>query len=641
VAFLTLVVMAAVHQASSRITLTLNVAQRLALGGGAGFLSAGVAAALSAPLMISRIGWGRIASWPAAETFWYLLVLPAAQFGALAGIVATGAGMLAGSGHRRLSPARIPSNSRRRSMASLAQAPRRGSVFGPQPVTSGALWSAPDITRTLCAAVRIDSVFRRQVLDLLTQSRLRAITPSLGVDLRPVLRHAVEADHQELRRDLRRLIPLGMAVLWPIVAEILLGISEWVPLLAPPLLLLTLSLPLMIAAVALAIEFQYFWAIEGSLAELHEARRRSDEPIPVPPMPQSPAMIERLTAIDEAQRGLVTVSGHLRPFEGMGETLDSWRLTLPLTRTKLASAKKLPVNHSPEDPVLPISEPKLIAAVRDRLTAVDDSQRRFGFPGVHVEERFFVNGASLREHELLLPAVGEPVRVLLSPDDLASAAHTNSNTTRRYLVSRIASWNGHIVTSTLLRVCTDGGFLQVECEKTVERPLSSHYRALVTGGTGDARPSLGLVLTRSAGTFLVGMLVAPFALLGRALETWAQRRLRRREEHQACTERDFDYGALSSVRALASASEALTSYQFADVERQFRLIDRAVLLAVTDFLESSGLDISELRNYQMTILNHGVIQTGGVSMVGNQAVGVGAGVSGSSTTVMTKQGDTP
>jgi hypothetical protein len=46
-----------------------------------------------------------------------------------------------------------------------------------------------------------------------------------------------------------------------------------------------------------------------------------------------------------------------------------------------------------------------------------------------------------------------------------------------------------------------------------------------------------------------------------------------------------------------------------------------VLAALLDFLDERGVDTTEFRNRQMTILNQGVIQTGGISNVGNQAIG--------------------
>ena len=56
-------------------------------------------------------------------------------------------------------------------------------------------------------------------------------------------------------------------------------------------------------------------------------------------------------------------------------------------------------------------------------------------------------------------------------------------------------------------------------------------------------------------------------------------------------------------------------------------LNRHTLAALRDFLEAHGVDTTDFNQQQQTILNHGVIQQGGVSTIENLAVGQGASVS--------------
>jgi hypothetical protein len=95
----------------------------------------------------------------------------------------------------------------------------------------------------------------------------------------------------------------------------------------------------------------------------------------------------------------------------------------------------------------------------------------------------------------------------------------------------------------------------------------------------------------------------------------------RRARQQARDERAYDHGAAASAREIAADTAFHDHFQQADATRHLRSVERAALEAVADFLEEHGVDTTELRNRQLTIFNEGVIQTGGTTSVGVQAVG--------------------
>ena len=107
-----------------------------------------------------------------------------------------------------------------------------------------------EATRLLCAGVRLNSAFRQRVIDELVGHAERPVPPSLGVDLRPVLAHALQARRQEVRTALALLgvwiayFAVSLVITWDTVDDLSGGTSEFsfdtmlalVPLLDEPAL---------------------------------------------------------------------------------------------------------------------------------------------------------------------------------------------------------------------------------------------------------------------------------------------------------------------------------------------------------------------------------------------------------------------
>jgi hypothetical protein len=86
----------------------------------------------------------------------------------------------------------------------------------------------------------------------------------------------------------------------------------------------------------------------------------------------------------------------------------------------------------------------------------------------------------------------------------------------------------------------------------------------------------------------------------------------------------FDYGARLSVREIGMSPVYQNYFQVVDADRVTSAVQRHTLAAIREFLDARGYDTTDFRAQQQTILNQGVIQQGGTSIVGNQAIGAGS-----------------
>lgn len=104
----------------------------------------------------------------------------------------------------------------------------------------------------------------------------------------------------------------------------------------------------------------------------------------------------------------------------------------------------------------------------------------------------------------------------------------------------------------------------------------------------------------------------------RPLTRWNQRRANRRIIRENPT---FDYGAVTSIRELASSNEYRHYFQKLDREMFLKILERQILDSITNFLDVHNIDTSDLRAREDVILNNGVIVTGGSVAAQNLTVG--------------------
>ncbi|UQS29349.1 hypothetical protein J5J01_20630 [Streptomyces fradiae] len=591
-------------------------------------------------------------------------------FGLLLGLVIAAVyGPAGAAGPRAGRRARAPSPTSEGSTAMADDAPAAGGV-----AASVATGTEPgDATRYLCAAAYTDPVFARQVVDRLLGDRLGAVAVSPGVDLVPVARHSLTARRLRRERD-RRLAaaygaialfgPLWLLLVWPALS--LLGrasrvgepyaaergrhlprMSRWrlaatgccLPAGGAALGAALSSLPLpgavrwllgcywygvpaLLAAVAgAALALRAVLDEEADVdARMRGALRRGAfDPEGLPrPGAVEPWAAGRIAAVADAQRGNVHCHSGFSPFVGYGRRESAWTLTVPLLPAESARG------------VAAFDAWAVVARLRRRLVETADAlpsatgaDPRGARPVV--EDRVFVSGRELSGDGRLLPDPLRPPATRLPEEAVRQVVLRPDGTARHYLVSHVPLWGGEVVPSHLLHVAVADGALHLRCERYLLGPVRRDLHAV------DLLPPASL-MGRDRGALLSGALRrtggalwrAPWSCLADALAEYRRPRRLRAETRAAREDPAFDRGARFSVREYAQGPEYFHHFQPVDARHTLDALDRHALAAVRDFLDEHGVDTADFRAQSQTILNHGVLQTGGVSVVGNQAVGTGA-----------------
>ncbi|MGW0600535.1 hypothetical protein ACWD11_25830 [Streptomyces sp. NPDC002776] len=564
--------------------------------------------------------------------------------------------------------------------AALSRIRERSSTMAPSApsapdVPGGGLGAtAPgDTTRHLCAAAYTDPEFTRRVVDDVLRDELGAVAPSPGVDLVPVARHSLAARRLHRARD-RRLaaiylliaafgplwlvfghlafkalakasraprrvvrgrepVDTGAALRWLLstIAGLLLAGILWgrflsaLPLSGPWSWLAgsyARGIPPLLAVIGGGVWAYWVMAREELDVDrrLRGSLRRENFVAGSGPEPTESWAITAVGAVAKAQAGNVTVYSGFSPFIGQGVRQSQWSLSLPL----------LP--ERPGTPLTGFDTWDVVERLRARLhetavrhaTAAPPVDGGPSLAALEVEDRVFVSGTRITGDPRFLPALIKAPAARLPEAAVRDIARDPQGGPRHCLAAHLPLWGGAVVPSQLLHIAVVGKTLHLHCDRHVLTPLRPDLRGvdlLPDALTSAHRAGLLLSALRRSGGALFG---APRAVLGDAFREWGAPRRQRRERSAAKTDPAFDRGARLSIREHAMSAEYLDHFQRVDAERAFAALDRHALAAVRDFLDEHGVDTTDFRTQTQTILNHGVLQTGGVSVVGNQAVGQGA-----------------
>lgn len=501
-------------------------------------------------------------------------------------------------------------------------------------------------TRYLCAGAYLDQDFRRQVLRDVLEQEHRAVAPSYSIDVVPIIKHCLAAQRRETVRDglitvsilialvlafrevvgiltllysllcyLRALRHLGQgnlvgAAVQGVLGFILMTIGfSFVALSQAGIVGAGLSgVTGAVGASGTRVVFALFVATVGTAAVLvwyqvsehqiilDELTEDRFDPARAPAEP--PEHRDRLDYLGQSQYGNVTIYSRATsrfPFVGSGWMTDGWSLAIPLVPEKAGEAGGDGGGDGGEDggegpdatPPQPLTIEALYRRVRRALVHLADPERPEAerIAGLSLQDRLFVMGLLPDSHELI-DANRQP-RSRISRHDMMRLAEHERNTATYFLTTRISGWRGELEVTVFLYFNIRGNMLYVEFIATSLPPLKATFHVIDT----YERMSSNVVLR----AMLVSALATPRALLNAPINlanpviASIRHRLDVRAQVQQITSRiAFDYGAVSSVRAIGAEWQRENFFHTLDSNRYTSVVERRVIDAMGEVLGEFG-----------------------------------------------------
>lgn len=548
--------------------------------------------------------------------------------------------------------------------------PQQRSFFGHPDASAAPDPDRPlnDETRYLCAAAYLNNAFATTVISELIASH-RAVASSPGIDLVPVIRHCLNSRKLQLVRDIvlsllllaglvlatlptiailvaayaiSRMLPnvrwtrrsTGKMFLIAVVAALVLGmvIVLWfifqelnaaghtVPHLGPvstgpAAVVATIVLLLLLAATSTIFYHSVFTTLSDRLqpgattGHFAIADRRAEA---------------RIAEIGAAQRGNVTLYGGENPFVGTGTRGRAWSIAIELDR---ADSDRRGWPRLERDSQVAIDPVELHRRLRERLLKLDD-------PALPEHER--ISALTVRDH-----IVGEGLRrwesPLIDPDrkipySLASSAAVEAlirhpQAGLRYYLQVSVTDEGQpvmvdgqevisrscqeIVVSAFVYVAVEGRMFYLEYVPATLAPVARKYHIVDLLPKVTSGQFLFKVLLHTVRNAFGDLVHAPLGALGTLIRMYTEQKY---FGNEAVASEEYlfgDVGARISVREEGAALAAHTYIQQLDAAKYTRITERLVGETVLDYLEAQGADTAAYRASMTTVINSGVVISGG------------------------------
>lgn len=440
-----------------------------------------------------------------------------------------------------------------------------------------------DVTRlALASAVLLGSFYRMRVINRLRQPYVASV-PEPGLDAGLLYRVCCRLEQRETRFQLAQ---AGGAV-----GVFLVAAAGMQPVAA--MILLAMGLLQVAKKVQERFALQPLFTRDRFDLNDIEQRYPGNPPPTLPPPGQN----------------VVTYSG-FNPFDYSGIPAGGWSFALDASRAR----KDLGAGGQPKP-----------FEMTDLYEAVDDAVASLRLSALHSRDMLFVNGADLPQSGPLHKDTYARPRAVVEDADIAELMNSGDQRVRGYKWISSTDWGGHLVVSYFLRCTRQGNNLFVEASRFVLPPVGALHRLIDRMPRASFLSHLAwfvFTVAISLPAIAVGLLAGLAKLMTgivRALdiEDSALRRQIRRNPR-------YNWGAPAGLRRTMAGKEYDSYFQSMDQQMYEKALERQILDAIVDFLAAHDIDVSDIRERQTTILNHGIMIQSGNVRAGALAVGSGA-----------------
>lgn len=434
------------------------------------------------------------------------------------------------------------------------------------------------ITGYLASATYCMPTFRAMLRKEVVESWLKDVPSDEEVDLNVVIQHLRRAENRVLIRNVLLLV-IALIAFFGVLPQLdsYGGQDEAIG----QLLLLYIVAVFIMMFEGMSAENAGLSALDGSLPDDSEGQ------------------------FSQKRDNLIVYGGYL-PFVGSGVLVGAWSFALNVNR----SADEITGKKPPEE-----------FSVQDVYSAIEKDLAQLRIPGLSVYDRLYADGREISDNSVLLPEkFAKPVDTV-QEEVLNTFIDQPSQFVRHYKIFRIVHWGGDTAFTICFRCWKSEKMLFVEANSFVLPPLQRQFYTIdvlkgLSGLTRFRRLFAKMLFLAPFQTVLAPFLLAQLA--SRPIRHWFERRRIRKSIRRG--ER-FNYGATQSIRDSVIDDDYHVFFQRLDQIMYTKILEKELLDTLINFLESKGVDISDVKERSMTVLNNGVIVSGGTLKAQTLAVG--------------------
>ncbi|MCP4119438.1 MAG: hypothetical protein GY737_29370 [Desulfobacteraceae bacterium] len=334
--------------------------------------------------------------------------------------------------------------------------------------------------------------------------------------------------------------------------------------------------------------------------------------------------LKNITIDETAGQGITSedqnaiISGGYSPFTGYGFDLDSWSFTVNSKRPGQSA------DSNPQE--IDIKE----------LLEVISKKVKSNISGTELSDRIFVNGKDVRKNKLFLETITSKPNVIVPQEVVDSYIGKSNEDVRHYRVLTIPMWNGQVCLSVFLRFTIIGEQLFAESRFFMISPIKENLMILdnVFSRSGFAYYYRLLFVSAIKSLYSwvsgPGVLLRWFGKIQEAIIGDPENKLKKKND-------TYNYGHPTSLRESWSILEYQRYFQMLDKDQSYKIVQHIIINSIVDYLESKGISTEDIKERQTTILNSGVMVTGGTVKADQMTVGTGAVLKNKFTNAMPKK----
>lgn len=443
-------------------------------------------------------------------------------------------------------------------------------------------------TRYLCAAVQMDEVFCDRVLEEIFEEDYTAIGICHGVDLPTVLKSCLAAKERRRQRD----TPLAILAFTGFIFLFL-----FFPLFLP--------LFLIVYGIAWRIVFLDKRKTRYEIIGKHLLKGNFN---PDFFNFMLDAKTERkLEEIAETQDANVIIYSGFSPFVGAGLNVGGWSFAIDTSEGRKGMG-------SVEKPA-PFKVSELYDYVANSVKGLD-------LENLSIEDNLYVNGEEVRDRkEFLKDPFMRPI-TRLEDSFVKSFVENPTHFARHYRCIRVADWKGELVLSIFLRFSKSEQNLFVEANYYLLTPLNKYYRQFDQINPEPSSEDIRKMALETMITTIIFGMGSLASVFQRFSDAQKRKKQRKKKIKEIKYNYAFNYGATTSLRERVSYDNKYNRYfQKLDKEMYLKSIERKIVDGLSKFLDSKNIDTSDFKQTTSTILNHGVMVSGGSVQTQNLTVG--------------------